>query len=296
MSNYKAVIIGSGIAGMTAAIYLKRAGINTLIIESDVPGGQLNKSSIIENYPGFEKIDGPSLALNIYNQVNALKVDYLFSKVKKVDFKKKQIVTEKEEVSYEYLIIATGRSPQKLGLENEEKLIGNGISYCALCDGALYKDKRVVVIGRGNSALEEALYLANISKRVILINHKDLFKAEEKLINEVYENDNIEIIYNSNIVKFNSKDNKLTSVILDNKQEIKCDGLFVDIGYLPNSEIFNVEKVHGYIEVDEEYKTSRKNVYACGDIIYKNTYQLTTAVGEATNVAASIIKSIEKRK
>ncbi len=293
MLSYDVVIIGSGIAGMTAAIYLKRAGLNILVIEQDAPGGQMNRSPNIENYPGFKSIDGPTLSYNIYNQVTDLDCEYLFDKVKGVNFDDKIINTSKKEIKYNYLIIATGRSPRKLNLPEEEKLIGRGISYCALCDGNLYKNKDIVVVGGGNSALEEALYLSYICKSVTLIHRRDEFTAEQETIDEVKDNQNIKVIYNVRLVDYEIKDNKIDSVILDTKEKVKTDGIFVSIGYIPNSEIFDLEKENGYIITKDDYVTSNKYVYACGDIIKKNFYQITTAIGEATTAAASIIKKLK---
>jgi len=161
MKEYDVVIIGSGIAGMTAGIYLKRNNINCLIIENDAPGGQLNRSNTIENYPGYVNIDGPSLAYNIYNQVTKLGVEYLFDDINSIDYSNNIIKTNDKEIKYKYLIIATGRSPKKLEILN--KYEGNGVSYCAICDGNLYKNKDVLVVGGGNSAFEEAIYLSNIT-------------------------------------------------------------------------------------------------------------------------------------
>ena len=295
MQSRSVVIIGSGVAGMTAAIYLKRAGINTLIIECDAPGGQLNKSSSIENYPGFKFIDGPTLAMNIYEQVLDLKTDYLFDKVVKIEEKddKKIVVTSKEKIECDYIIMATGRTSRTLNLDNERKYIGKGISFCALCDGNFYKDKEVIIVGGGNSAIEEAIYLASICKKVTIIHRRDKLTAEETLVNNLKEYNNVEIIYNANIKKYNDKDDKIVSVTLDNDMVIPTSGVFIAIGYVPINNLIDVKKDDGYIEVDNNYETSIKTIYACGDAIKKNTYQIATAVGEATNAASNIIKKIK---
>ena len=295
MQSRSVVIIGSGVAGMTAAIYLKRAGINTLIIECDAPGGQLNKSSSIENYPGFKFIDGPTLAMNIYEQVLDLKTDYLFDKVVKIEEKddKKIVVTSKEKIECDYIIMATGRTSRTLNLDNERKYIGKGISFCALCDGNFYKDKEVIIVGGGNSAIEEAIYLASICKKVTIIHRRDKLTAEEALINNLKEYNNVEIIYNANIKKYNDKDDKIVSVTLDNDMVIPTSGVFIAIGYVPINNLIDVKKDDGYIVVDNNYETSIKTIYACGDAIKKNTYQIATAVGEATNAASNIIKKIK---
>lgn len=289
MQKYDVVIIGSGVSGMTAGIYLKRGGINTLIIEGDTPGGQLNRASSIKNYPGFKEIDGPTLAYSIYEQLNSYNIDYLYEKVEKVNFNSKTITTKNNEIAYDYLIITTGRIPRKLNLDNEEKLIGHGISYCALCDGNLYKDKEIIIVGGGNSALQEAIHLSKICKKVTIIHRRDTFKAEREVIDDLSNYANINIIYNANVIRYNIMNDKLYSVTLDNNEEIKIDGIFISIGYDPATNIFNLDKDNGYIIVDNNYETSIKDVYACGDVIKKDTYQLTTSTGEATVVANHII-------
>ena len=285
MKEYDVVIIGSGIAGMTAGIYLKRNNINTLIIESDTPGGQLNRSNIIENYPGYTSIDGPSLAYNIYEQVNKLRINYLFDSVSNIDFNNNIIKTNNSEVKYKYLIIATGRSPKKLDILKEYE--GYGVSYCAICDGNLYKDKEVLVLGGGNSAFEEAMYLSNICKKVTIIHRNNNLRADIKEIEKVKDKNNIELVLNEEITKIEKKENKF---IVNNKFIV--DGIFVCIGYIPNSKLFDLEKENDYIIVDSLFRTNIDNVYAIGDIIKKDVYQLTTASGEATVASIDIIKRI----
>lgn len=293
--KYDVIIIGSGIAGMTAAIYLKRGGLNPLIIEENAPGGQLNKITTIENYPGFKEIDGPSLAAEIFKQVRNLDIEYLFDKVLSVDLEKedKKVITGGTTLYCKYLIIATGRLSKKL-FNNDDRYIGKGISYCALCDGNLYKNKNVVVVGGANSALEEALYLSNICNNVTIVARAEKFRGEETLINKVLEKNNIKCVYNSNVVEYNIENNKLVSVKLDNNETIDTDGLFISIGSVPSADIFNVEKDKGFIIVDDDCMTNIENVYACGDVIKKTVYQLTTAASEGTIVANSIIKKSKK--
>lgn len=294
-NKYDVIIIGSGIAGMTTAIYLKRGGLNPLIIEESTPGGQLNKINIIENYPGFLKTDGPNLAAEIYNQVDNLGIEYLYDKVIKLDLTKeeKEIVTTNKILSCKYLVIATGRLSKKL-FNDDDRYIGKGISYCALCDGNLHKGKDVAVIGGGNSALEEALYLSDICKTVTIIHRSEKFRADDSLVNEVLYKNNIKCVYNSNVTEYNIENGKLTSVSLDNNDIIEVSGLFISIGSVPSAEIFDVEKDKGFIIVNDECMTNVENVYACGDVIKKNVYQLTTAAGEGTTVAYSIIKKNKK--
>ena len=283
MRKYSAVVVGSGIAGMTSAIYLMRAGIDTCVIEDDAPGGQLNRSYIIENYPGYEGIRGPELAENIYKQVQSLDVEYIYDSIKKVDMDNNVVHLEDEDISYDYLIIATGRRPRKLPFD-----VSNYISYCGICDGALYKNKDVMVVGSGNSSLEDSLYLSNICKSVITVLRGDRFKGEEKLIQEVNAKNNITVRYNSPLRAIYEKEDGLEVEFADTK--IFVNGLFVCIGSVPNSELFAVEKKDGYIVVDGKMRTSKDNVYAVGDVILKDYYQLTTASGEATIAASEIVR------
>lgn len=293
--NYDVIIIGSGIAGMTAAIYLKRGGMNPLIIEENAPGGQLNKITSIENYPGFIKTDGPTLAAEIFNQVRNLNIEYLFDKVVAVELteEKKKVVTGGITLFCKYLIIATGRLSKKL-FDNDDRFIGKGISYCALCDGNLYKNKNVAVVGGANSALEEALYLSEICNNVSLIVRGEKLKGEVELINKVLEKNNINCMYNSNVSEYNIENNKLVSITLDNNKVIDIEGLFISIGSVPSADIFNVDKEKGFIIVDENCMTNIENVYACGDVIKKEVYQLTTAASEGTIVANHIIRKNKK--
>ena len=296
MQKRKVVVIGSGVAGMTCAIYLKRYDVDVLVIEKDAPGGQMLKSSVIENYPGFINIDGPSLSYKIYEQVNNLKVDYLFDEVVSVKNEngKKIVQTKHDKIESEDVVLATGRTSRTLNLDREKEFIGRGISFCALCDGNLYKGKDVVIIGGGNSALEEAIYLSNICNKVVIVHRKDKFTAEDSMIETISKLNNVEIKFKANVAKYNIIDDKIKSVILDTGEEIKCDGIFIAIGYVPINDLIDVDKENGYIIVDNNNETSIKNIYACGDAIKKNAYQISTAIGEATNVSYSIIKQIKQ--
>lgn len=293
--KYDVIVIGSGIAGMTAAIYLKRGGLHPLIIEENSPGGQLNKINLIENYPGFKKTDGPSLAAEIFSQVRNLDIDYLFDKVISVDLSKeeKKVITGGTTLYCKYLVIATGRLSKKL-FNNDDRYIGKGISYCGICDGHLYKGKNVVVVGGANAALEEALYLSDICKNVTMVVRAKELRGEESLITKVLEKNNIKLVYNSNVAEYNIENNKLVSISLDNGEVINAEGLFVSIGSVPSADIFAVEKEKGFILVDSDCMTNKENVYACGDVIKKSVYQLTTAASEGTIVAYSIIKKNKK--
>ena len=291
MEEHKVVILGSGIAGMTAGIYLKRGGLDVLVVEDNIPGGVLNEIPSIENYPGYEEISGPDLAMNIYNQLTKLGVKILNKKITSIDLNNKII---NNNIKYEYLVIATGRKSRMLSLEHEKELIGKGISTCALCDGFFYKDKKVAVVGGGSSSLTEALYLSKICKEVIIIHRRDKLTADKYLIDKVNSTKNIKVLYNSNITKYNQNNNKLTSVIINNKDNLEVEGVFLAIGSTPNSEIFNVNKDNNYIIVDSNYMTNIDKVYAIGDVIKKDYYQLSTASSDAVVAASNIIKRENK--
>lgn len=291
MEEHKVVILGSGIAGMTAGIYLKRGGLDVLVVEDNIPGGVLNEIPSIENYPGYEEISGPDLAMNIYNQLTKLGVKILNKKITSIDLNNKII---NNNIKYEYLVIATGRKSRMLSLKHEKELLGKGISTCALCDGFFYKDKKVAVVGGGSSSLTEALYLSKICKEVIIIHRRDKLTSDKYLIDKVNSTKNIKVLYNSNITKYNQNNNKLTSVIINNKDNLEVEGVFLAIGSTPNSEIFNVNKENNYIIVDSNYMTNIDKVYAIGDVIKKDYYQLSTASSDAVVAASNIIKRENK--
>lgn len=298
--DYNTVIIGSGVAGMTAAIYLKRARKSVCILENGVPGGQITLTSAVENYPGFKSISGSDLALNIYNQVLDLGVDYIYKKACKVQVvnDKIKILTPDAEITANNLIIATGRSPRKLEVKMEDRLIGNGVSFCATCDSSLYKNKKVAVIGGGTSALEEAVYLSKICDSVTLIHRRDVFTAPEALIETVKSTKNINIITNSVVKEFKTNDNRLSKIILEDKNknltEVDVDGCFEYIGQVPNTDIFkdlNILDEKGYVNVNDNYETSIPGIYAVGDCIKKDLYQVITACSDGATAANRIIKS-----
>ena len=296
MNKYDCIIVGAGIAGISAAIYLKRAGKNVALIEGNIPGGQINKTSNVENYPGFTKIDGPTLAMNLLNQVENMNIELKYEKV--LDITKDslfEIKTNKNEYQSNYVIVSTGRTPNLLGLDNEKELIGKGISYCALCDGNFYKDLDVVVVGGGDSAFEESLYLANICHSVTIVNRSDKLRASTILQEEVKKHANITILYNEKITKINTKDNKIVSVSLK-ESNLPCQGIFIYIGSTPNLDYLNnleIIKDNNYLIVNENMETNIQGLFAAGDVIKKNTYQIVTAASDGAKAATSIIKNME---
>lgn len=285
--NFDCIVIGAGIAGLTAAIYLKRAGKNVVIIEKSMPGGQILKTNSIKNYPGFIEIDGFSLIRKILDQIDNLEIQIIKEEVKEI--KNLKVVTDNNIYLTKNIIIATGRKPRILGLQNENELIGKGISFCASCDGNLFKNEKVAVVGGGNTAFEEALYLSNICSKVYLIHRSENYRAENYLINELKQKQNVFFMPNEIITKLNTKEGYLESIETDkNKYDIKA--LFVAIGQIPAViKIENLETENGYIKVNNKMETNINGIYACGDCIKKDVYQLTTAAAEGTIAATSII-------
>lgn len=300
MDNYDCIVIGAGIAGITAGIYLKNANKKVLVIEKGAPGGTLNKISKIENYPGFKSISGPDLAYKLYAQIKSNDIDILEDTVINIEnFKDRNVVKLKnKELTCKYLILATGKEARKLNLENEYKLLGRGISYCALCDAPFYKNKNVCVIGAGDSALHEALYLSNICNHITIINKYSKFKCKESVLNEVLKKKNITILYNSITKSLNEENGFLKSITYlkdEKKEELEVDGAFVYIGSTPNILfISNLEVDGNYIKVDNNMQTSINTIYAVGDIIKKDIYQLVNAASEGMIAAISIIKKLNK--
>lgn len=292
------VIIGAGVAGMTAAIYLKRSNIDVIILEKSAPGGQITRTSTIDNYPGFISIDGPDLAMNMFNQVSALGVEYRYGNVQGItDYNDYKVIkTDTEEIKCKNIIVATGRRPRELGLEKEQQLIGKGISWCAICDGPLYKGKNVAVIGGGNSAVEEAQYLAGICKKVYLINRSNVLRADVSEQEKLSKYDNIEIMYNSSVSKINEENNRLSNITINSDNGLTIlpiDGMFTYIGNEPNTEFLKslpIKLEDDYVVVDQRMQTNIKGIYACGDVLKKDVYQISTALGEATIAALSIKK------
>lgn len=295
--DYDVIVVGSGPAGITSAIYLKRANINVCIMEKSAPGGQLNKSSTIENYPGFNKISGPELAYSFYEQILKLDIPFINEEVIKIEDKTsyKIVETNKKTYTCKGIILALGRKPRSFDNKNVSLLEGKGVSYCSLCDGPLFKNQDVSIIGGGNSALEESLYLADICKSVTIINRRDVLRGDKMLVDKVLKKDNINILYNSEVVEFNKKDDFLESLTINtngklNKLDVKA--CFIFIGYVPATDFLSnldILDEKGYIKTDKNLKTDIPFIYACGDTINKQVYQIVTATGEGAVSAISFI-------
>lgn len=297
---YDVVIIGAGPAGLTAAIYTRRAAKKVLVLEAKVYGGQIVNTLDIENYPAEEHISGYDFATKLYNQAKNLGAEIVFEKVISIEAngKQKKVITTDNVYEAGSVIIATGSENKKLGLPNEDQLIGKGISYCATCDGAFYKNKKVAVVGGGNTALEDALYLADVAEKVYLIHRRSEFRGEDSTVSRLKGKENIQFVLNSNVTKLNAG-NKLESIEVastDGKvRTIEIDGLFVAIGRIPESKAFaNLIKLDdaGYIEADEKCHTNVDGIFVAGDSRTKDVRQLVTAVSDGAIAATEAVKYI----
>ncbi|ERK32434.1 thioredoxin-disulfide reductase [Clostridium intestinale] len=307
VKNIDLMIIGGGPAGLTAAIYAARAKLDMILLENAVVGGQVRTSYTIENYPGFKTIEGGKLADIMQEQA-----EELGAKIDEFDLVQSAKLTDEEKVietdSYIYkpkaVIIATGAMPKKLPIPNEEKFSSKGVHYCAVCDGAMYGDKIIAVVGGGNSALEEALFLTKFASKVIMIRRFDYFKGEKATIDEVLNHPKIEVLFNWDLVDVEGE-TYLEKAIIKNTQtneqkEIQIDAVFGYIGTEPKTDYFkediNLTK-GGYIIADESTRTNVKGVYAAGDVREKQFRQITTAVADGTIAALDAEKYIvEKRR
>lgn len=301
---YDVVIIGSGPAGLTAAIYCLRANLNILILENKTMGGKLSKTYKIENYPGFKEINGADLANHFINQVKNLNTDIKEGNVISIkdDKNEKDIILDTREViKTKTIIIATGTKEKTLNLPKADEFIGNGISYCAVCDGFFYRKKDVVIIGGGNSALEEALYLSSLVNKIYIVIRRDIFKAEKSIINKVINNPKIEIIKNHLPDSLIIKDDKIVGLnIKDTKNnkitKIDCVGIFPYIGSLPNTNFVPKEILdkNKYIIVNKNMETKFEGIYAAGDVINKSLRQIVTATSDGAVAANSAINYLSK--
>ncbi|GKX68763.1 thioredoxin-disulfide reductase [Inconstantimicrobium mannanitabidum] len=296
------IIIGAGPAGITASIYASRAKLNSLLLEEAIIGGQVRNSYSIENYPGFKKTSGIELSDLMYEQALSLGANIdEFDMIEKVQLTDNEKIIETNSYIYKTkaVIIATGAEPKKLPIPNEQKYSGKGVHYCAVCDGAMYEGKIVGVVGGGNSALEEAVFLSRFAKKVLIIRRHDYFNGEKKLLDEVEANPKIEIMYNWDLVDVNG-DNFMTSAKIKNtkteeEKEIELDAVFGYIGTEPKTSLFKdyIElSKSGYIITDEDMRTNVKGVYAAGDVRNKKYRQITTAVSDGTIAALDAEKYI----
>ena len=301
---YDIIIVGAGPAGLTSAIYARRANKHVLVLEAKSYGGQIINTLDIENYPANNHISGFDLATKMYEQAKELGAEIKFEKVIEIKSKTgyKEVITTSNKYKCKALILATGSENRKLGLSNEDDLIGKGVSYCATCDGAFYKNKIVAVVGGGNTALDDALYLTDICKKVYLIHRRDTFKGEESTLNKLKEKNNITFIYNSNVTKLNASDVLESIIVTDNngnKKEIEVSAIFIAVGQIPENQNFaKIIKLDekGYIIAKENCHTNKKGIFVAGDARSKDLRQLVTATSDGAVSATEAIKYINSTK
>lgn len=306
MTTHDLIILGAGPAGLTAGIYAARGGFNTLIIENKAPGGQASLTAKVENYPGVQEASGFDLAFNMLNQAKSFGAQVKTGKVEKLilDGEEKKItLANGKEFSAGAVIIATGANPRPLGVEGELELVGRGVSYCATCDGMFFKGKTVAVVGGGNTAVEDALYLEKLAKKVYLIHRRDELRADKILADRV-KSSSVEILWDSIVTKLVA-DDKLTQIDVKNVKNdslsaVLVDGLFVAVGKIPNTSFLENADLKpnlnpaGYIVADEEMHTSIDGVFVAGDVREKSLRQIVTACADGAIAANSAIKYLQE--
>lgn len=296
------IIIGGGPCGVSTALYLKRAGIDVTIIESSVLGGQVALTTELENYAGFYEKDAFVFCENLQKQVDNLHIEVVREKAIKVeqDGRYYRIICSKSIFESKVVVISIGCEPRKLNIESEQRFIGNGESFCAICDGNFYKGLKVGVVGGGNSAFEDANYLAKLASKVYLIHRSEDFKAEKVLIKDLKAKNNVEMLLNKQVKEIKGED-YVTSIILEDTktqklEKVDLDGLFVAIGRIPSSAFlkdFIKLNQNGFIEVNDNFETSKSGVFAGGDCIVKTVRQVSTAVADGAMLSKSIISYLE---
>lgn len=302
--NFDVVILGGGPAGFSAAIYAARGAVSTAIVDVNMLGGQPSNYLELENYPGFQLVGGYDLMEKFEEHADKFGVKkFPMQEIEKVDLAQKKIYTKEYEFSAKSIIIATGAQPMKLGVKGEKEFVGRGVSYCAVCDGAFYKDKIVAVVGGGNSAIEEAMYLTKFAKKVYVIHRRDKLRADKIIQERAFKNQKIEFIWNSTVFEIQGE-NTVKSILLKDTQTDKISkldvgGIFPYIGISPNTELFsgqlNQDK-YGFIITDTTMATSVDGVYAIGDVRNTPLRQVVTAASDGAIGATFALRYIEQTK
>ncbi|MFJ8266946.1 thioredoxin-disulfide reductase [Peribacillus asahii] len=303
---YDVVIIGAGPAGMTAAVYTSRANLSTLMLERGMPGGQMANTEEVENYPGFETILGPELSTKMFEHAKKFGAEYAYGDVKEIidGEEYKTIIAGSKEYKARSIIISSGAEYKKIGVPGEKELGGRGVSYCAVCDGAFFKGKELFVIGGGDSAVEEGVYLTRFASKVTIVHRRDELRAQKILQDRAFANEKVDFIWNTTLKQINEKDGKVGSVTLvstvdGTETEHPADGVFVYIGMLPLTKPFEnlgITNEAGYIETNERMETKVAGIFAAGDVREKTLRQIVTATGDGSIAAQSVQHYVEELK
>ena len=299
---YDTMIIGAGPAGMTAALYAARSNLKVALLERGIYGGQMNNTAEIENYPGYARISGPELAEKMFEPLENLGVEHLFGQVEKIedhgDYKK--IITEDEVFETKTVILASGANHRHLGVPGEEEYNSRGVSYCAVCDGAFFRDEDLLVVGGGDSAVEEAIFLTRFAKSVTIVHRRDQLRAQQLLQERAFANEKISFIWDSVVKEIKGDDRRVTSVVFENVKtgqisESDFGGVFVYVGLDPVSDFvkdLGICDEAGWIVTDQHMKTAIAGIYAIGDVRQKDLRQITTAVGDGAIAGQEVYKYI----
>ncbi|GGH76088.1 thioredoxin reductase (NADPH) [Pullulanibacillus pueri] len=303
---YDVIIAGAGPAGMTAAVYASRANLDTLMIERGIPGGQMANTEDVENYPGYESILGPDLSNKMFDHAKKFGAEYAYGDIKEIrdgeDYK--TVVAGNKEYKALAVIITTGAEYKKLGVPGEEEFSGRGVSYCAVCDGAFFKERELVVVGGGDSAVEEGVYLTRFASKVTIVHRRDKLRAQKILQDRAFNNEKVDFIWNHTVKEIHGEGGKVNKLTLVNTQDgseqaFKADGVFIYIGMLPLNDAvkgLGITNEEGYIVTNEQMETSVPGIYAAGDIREKELRQIVTATGDGAIAAQSAQAYIEEKK
>jgi thioredoxin reductase (NADPH) len=300
---YDVIVIGAGPAGMTAALYASRSNLSVLMIERGAPGGQMNNTAEVENYPGFDSIMGPELAYKMYENVEKFGTKNAYGIVMDIQDQGsyKEVICEDQTYQAKTVIIATGCEHRKLGVKGEEEFAGRGVSYCAVCDGAFFRNKKLLVIGGGDSAVEEAIYLTQFASEVVIVHRRDELRAQKIIQDRAFANEKISFEWNTVLEQITGNEmvvtgGQLRNVITNEVKEVAADGIFIYVGLDPLTEPFKkagLTNAGGWIETDQDMRTTMPGVFAIGDVREKTLRQITTAVGEGGIAGQQVYKYIE---
>lgn len=301
---YDVIIIGAGPAGMTAAVYTSRANLSTLMIERGIPGGQMANTEDVENYPGFESILGPELSNKMFEHAKKFGAEYAYGDIKEiVDGKEyKTVKAGSKEYKARAIVISAGAEYKKIGVPGEKELGGRGVSYCAVCDGAFFKNKELVVVGGGDSAVEEGVYLTRFASKVTIVHRRDKLRAQSILQARAFDNEKIDFKWNKTVKEIHEENGKvgrltLVDTVTGEEEEFKADGVFIYIGMLPLSKPFEnlgITNEEGYIETNAQMETKVPGIFAAGDIREKTLRQIVTATGDGSIAAQSVQHYVEE--